>query len=62
MKCFDCGAETKLDLLDQTAVRDEFEVIFKCLECNATFFATVYRDLNQSTEIVDCKNCKEEGR
>ena len=59
MNCFDCKTELKIDFADVNKARDMFKVVLKCPKCKATFFATIYRDLNQSTGIIDCEKCEE---
>lgn len=63
MNCLDCKKPTQItiDFLDINKPRDAFEVVFKCPRCNATFFGTFYRDLNQTTGIVDCEDCEEKN-
>lgn len=64
MNCFDCKKPTLLivDFLDFDITRSEFETVLKCPRCNATFFGTFYRDLNQANDIVDCKECEEKKK
>jgi len=59
MNCPDCKTKMTLDFVDFPADRSYFEVVYKCLRCKATFFGTIYRDLNQSTGIIDCEKCEE---
>ncbi len=49
-----------VDFTDTNKSRDAFEIVYKCLQCKATFFGTMYRDLNQAIGDVDCGEC--EGR
>ena len=60
MKCPDCKTITmEVDFSDINEAKDAFEIVYKCLKCKASFFGTMYRDLNQATGIVDCKECEE---
>ena len=58
MNCLDCESTMNIECIDYPPEKDSFEVVFKCPECGAAFFGTLYRDLNQATGIVDCEDCE----
>ena len=59
MNCLDCKTKLTIDFTDINKARDMFEVVLKCPKCKAIFFGTFYRDLNEASGDVDCKECEE---
>jgi len=59
MNCPDCKTKMTIDFIDLPADKSYFEVVFKCLKCKATFFGTIYRDLDQASNDAICVECEE---